>query len=74
VNDKVRILRPILNTNRRTMIEIDAKSLFEAKGIDVPLFPGDIVYIPRSYTRQFWTTFSSVALPLLPYILFLVAQ
>jgi polysaccharide export outer membrane protein len=73
-SSKVRILRPILNTNRRTMIEIDAKSLFQARGIDVPLFPGDIVYIPHSYTRQFWQTFSSVALPILPYILFLVAQ
>ena len=72
--NKVRILRPILNTNRRTMSEIDAKALFEAKGIDVPLFPGDIVYIPRSYTRQFWTTFSTVALPLLPYILFLIEK
>jgi polysaccharide biosynthesis/export protein len=72
--DKVRILRPIETTNRRTMIEVDAKALFEGKGIDVPLLPGDIVYIPRSYVRQFWQTFSSVALPMLPYIIFLVAQ
>jgi polysaccharide biosynthesis/export protein len=71
---KVRILRPIGTTNRRAVIEIDAKALFDGKGIDVPLLPGDIVYIPRSYTRQFWQTFSSVALPLLPYIIFLVAQ
>jgi len=72
--NKVRILRPIGTTNRRAVIEVDALSLFDGKGIDVPLFPGDIVYIPRSYTRQFWQTFSSVALPILPYILFLVAQ
>jgi polysaccharide export outer membrane protein len=71
---KVRILRPVEGTSRRFMIEVDAASLFEGKGIDVPLLPGDIVYVPRSYTRQFWQTFSSVALPMLPYIVFLVAQ
>jgi hypothetical protein len=53
---------------------VDAAELFEGKGIDVPLLPGDIVYVPRSYTHQFWQTFSSVALPMLPYIIFLVAQ
>jgi polysaccharide biosynthesis/export protein len=72
--DKVRILRPVEGTTRRFAIEVDAKALFEGKGIDYPLYPGDIVYVPRSYTHQFWQTFSSVALPLLPYIIFLVAQ
>jgi polysaccharide export outer membrane protein len=71
---KVRILRPIEGTNRRYKIEIDAKALFDGKGLDVPLLPNDIVYIPHSYSRQFWQTFQSLALPLLPYIIFLVAQ
>jgi polysaccharide export outer membrane protein len=71
---EVRILRPVEGTTRRYAITVDAKALFEGKGLDFPLYPGDIVYIPRSYTRQFWQTFSSVALPILPYILFLVAQ
>jgi polysaccharide export outer membrane protein len=71
---KVRILRPVENTSRRFMIEVDAAQLFEGKGIDVPLLPGDIVYVPRSYTRQFWQTFSSVALPIIPYIIFLAVQ
>jgi polysaccharide export outer membrane protein len=71
---KVRILRPVLGTNRRYVIEVDVASLYEGKGIDEPLLPGDIVYVPRSYTRQFWQTFGSVALPMLPYIIFLVAQ
>lgn len=66
---KVRILRPIENTNRRYLIEVDAKSLFDGKGIDVPLLPGDIVYVPRSYERQFWTAFATYSLPMLPYIL-----
>jgi polysaccharide export outer membrane protein len=71
---KIRILRPILNTNRRAVIEIDGQQLFEGKALDVPLLPGDIVYVPRSYTRQFWQTFASVAIPMLPYIVFTLAQ
>jgi polysaccharide biosynthesis/export protein len=72
--DKVRILRPVEGTSRRAVIEVNVADLFNGKGIDVPLLPGDIVYVPRSYTRQFWTTFSSVALPMLPYIIFLTTQ
>jgi len=72
--EKVRILRPILGTNRRYAIEVNAKLLFEGKGLDLPLLPGDIVYVPRSYTRQFWQTFASVAIPLLPYIIFSLSQ
>ncbi len=71
---EVRILRPVLGTNRRYVIKVDVAELFDGKGLDVPLLPGDIVYVPRSYSRQFWQTFQSVALPMLPYILFLVAQ
>ena len=48
--------------------------LLDGKGLDVPLLPGDIVYVPRSYQRQFWTTFQAVAIPMLPYIIFTVAQ
>lgn len=71
---KVRILRPILGTNRRALIEIDANQLFNGKGLDVPLLPNDVVYVPRSYSRQFWQTFQSIALPMIPYIIFLVTQ
>lgn len=69
---QVRILRPIEGTNRRYVIEVDAKSLFDGKGIDVPLLPGDIVYVPRSYQHQFWTAFATYSLPMLPYILYIV--
>jgi polysaccharide biosynthesis/export protein len=71
---KVRILRPILNTNRRAVIEVDVSELLEGKGLDIPLQPGDIIYVPHSYTRQFWQTFSSVALPMLPYVIFAISQ
>ena len=71
---KVRILRPIEGTSRRALIEVDVAQLFEGKGIDVPLLPGDIVYVPRSYSRQFWTSVVTYSMPLLPYILFLITQ
>jgi polysaccharide biosynthesis/export protein len=71
---RVRILRPVEGTSRRAVIEVDVAQLFEGKGLDIPLLPGDIVYVPRSYSRQFWQTFSSVAIPIIPYIIFLVAQ
>jgi polysaccharide export outer membrane protein len=72
--DKVRILRQIEGTTRRYKIEVNVSELLDGKGFDVPLQPGDIVYVPHSYARQFWMTMQSVALPLLPYIIFLVAQ
>jgi polysaccharide export outer membrane protein len=71
---QVRILRPVEGTSRRAVIPVDVSELFEGKGLDIPLLPGDIVYVPRSYSRQFWTTFTAVALPILPYILYIVAR
>jgi polysaccharide biosynthesis/export protein len=72
--NKVRILRPVEGTSRRAVIEVNVAQLFEGKGLDMPLLPGDIVYIPRSYERQFWQTFSSVAIPMIPYVIFLATQ
>jgi hypothetical protein len=70
----VRILRPVVGTSRRAVISVDVSRLLDGKDLDVPLLAGDVVYIPRSYTRAFWTTLQAVALPILPYILFLVSQ
>jgi polysaccharide export outer membrane protein len=70
----VRILRPVEGTTRRAVIEVNVAQLFDGKALDVPLLPGDIVYVPRSYERQFWATFMSVALPIIPYVIFLIAQ
>ena len=62
-------MRPILGTNQRAEIDVDVSDLFKGEGIDEPLLPGDLVYVPRSFVRQFWTTFLADAIPLLPYIL-----
>lgn len=71
---KVRILRPVLGTNRRYEIDVDVARVFEGKDLDVPLLPNDVVYVPRSYTRQIWQTTGQVILPMLPYVIFLAAQ
>ena len=72
--NKVRILRPILNTNRRAEIEVDVTRLFEGKDLDVPLLPNDILYVPRSYTRLMWQTAGQIVLPIIPYLIFIAAQ
>jgi len=72
--DQVRILRPILGTNRRYAIYVNAQQLLDGKGIDIPLLPDDIVYVPHSYQHAFLQTFGSVALSIIPYTIFLIAQ
>jgi polysaccharide export outer membrane protein len=49
--DKVRVLRPIMGTNRRAEIDIDLKRVFEGKDIDFPLMPNDVLFVPRSGAR-----------------------
>ena len=51
---RVRILRPILDTNRRAVIEVDVKRIYEAKDGDFPLLPNDgLCIVPRSTGRTF---------------------
>jgi|SRR5579864_6982 len=66
---KVRILRPILNTDRRAAIDVDVNRILQGKENDVPLLPNDVLYVPRSYTRSIWTTMGTVGLSILnPFI------
>ena len=74
VKDKVRILRPVLNTNRRAVIVVDVKRVLDGKENDIPLLPNDVVYIPHSYNHLFWRTFSQLVLPIIPYVIFIAAQ
>ena len=67
---KVRILRPILNTNRRAEINLDVKSIFEGKENDFPLLPNDVLYVTRSYKRTVWATLGQIAIPIIPYLIF----
>lgn len=63
---KVRVLRPVENTNRRAEIDINLKRVLEGKDNDFPLLPNDLLYVPRSYTRQVWTVVGQLAISTLP--------
>ena len=72
--DKVRILRPVLGTNRRYEIDVDVERVFEGKDLDVPLLPNDVVYVPHSYSRQIMQTAGQIIFPIIPYVIFIAAQ
>jgi polysaccharide biosynthesis/export protein len=63
---KVRVLRPVENTNRRAEIDINLKRVLEGKDNDFPLLPNDLLYVSRSYTRQIWATIGQLAISTLP--------
>ncbi|MEO5925003.1 MAG: polysaccharide biosynthesis/export family protein [Bryobacteraceae bacterium] len=44
---KVSVLRPVEGTARLAQIEIDIQRIIEGKDNDFPLFPNDILYVPR---------------------------
>jgi polysaccharide export outer membrane protein len=63
---RVRILRPVENTNRRAEIDINVNRILEGKDNDFPLLPNDLLYVSRSYSRQIWTTIGQLAISTLP--------
>ena len=67
--DKVRVLRPILGTNRRAEFDIDLKRVFEGRDIDFPLLPNDVLYVPRSSTRSVLAPMGASFLGSIPYII-----
>lgn len=72
--DRVRVLRPILNTNRRAEIDLNANRIFEGKDLDFPLLPNDVLYVPRSYKMTAWRLAGQIILPTLPYLIFIATQ
>jgi polysaccharide export outer membrane protein len=71
--DKVRVLRPIENTNRRAEIDVNVKRVLEGKDNDFPLLPNDLVYVPKSYSRIAWNTVGQIVLQSVPFIITIVA-
>jgi len=67
--DKVRVLRPILGTNRRAEIEIDLKRVLEGKDIDFPLLPNDALVVTRSSSRAVLVPVGTSMLASIPYII-----
>jgi len=66
----VRVLRPILNTNRRAVIDVNVKRVLEGKDNDFPLLPNDLLYVQHSKLKAFWTTAGAVLIPIIPYLIF----
>jgi polysaccharide export outer membrane protein len=67
--DKVRVLRPVLGTNRRAEIDIDLKRVFEGKDVDFPLQPNDVVFVPRDTRRSVLAPVGTSFLGSIPYII-----
>jgi len=59
----IRILRPVLNSNQRAEIPIDFKSILQGRSNDFPVLPNDVLLIPRSGSRAFWSAMAMIALP-----------
>jgi polysaccharide export outer membrane protein len=70
----LRVLRPILNTTRRAEIDIDVNEIYAGKANDFPLLPNDVLFVPRSFTRAFWTTAGQLLLTSGPYIIITVLR
>lgn len=70
----VRVLRPILDTNRRAEIPIDLTGIYEGKANDFPLMPNDLLYVPRSSTRTILTGLVPIGLSVLNPFIYVALQ
>jgi polysaccharide biosynthesis/export protein len=43
---QARVLRPVLNTNRRAEIPVDVKAIMQGKARDFMLMPNDVLFVP----------------------------
>lgn len=72
--DKVRVLRLISGTNRRSEIVVDASAIFAGKARDFPLLPNDVLYVPRGVgPRAFLATAGPGMAASLPFLLITLA-
>jgi len=66
---RARVLRPVLNTNRRAEIDVDLTGIYEGKVNDFPLLPNDVLYVPRSTEHLILTQVGMIGLSVLnPFI------
>jgi polysaccharide export outer membrane protein len=66
---KVRVLRPILGTNRRAEIVIDVRDVLAGRRGDFPLLANDVLYVPRSLGRSLTTSLVPGLIGSVPYII-----
>ncbi len=72
--DKVRILRPILNTTKRAEIDIDSNEIYAGRANDFPLLPNDVMYVSRSYKGATLRVIGQLILQNAPYIIFTLVR
>jgi len=70
----VRVLRPVLGTNRRAEIPINLTGIYDGRVNDFPLLPNDLLYVPRSPTRTILTGLVPVGLSVLNPFIYLAIQ
>ncbi len=66
---KVRVLRPVLGTTRRAEIDVNLNRIYEGKDNDLPLLPGDVLYVPRAAVRATLLPVATSILATLPFAL-----
>lgn len=70
--EKAYVLRPTLETNKKTQIPVNVKRILAARDEDFALKPNDILYVPKkSGTGPFLQKMAYVALPMIPTFLYL---
>lgn len=73
--DKTVILRPTLEVNRRSEIHVNVKRILTTQDEDFTLKPNDILYIPgKSGAKHNMAVFAKLALPMIPYFLWLIVR
>jgi hypothetical protein len=69
----VRVLRPIIDTNRRAEIPINLTGIYEGKVNDFPR-PNDLLYVPHSSTRTILTGLVPIGLSVINPFIYLAIQ
>lgn len=62
--NKARVLRPILNTAKRSEIPLNLKKILAGQENDFPLLPNDILYVPRNSKKALARNVAIIATPI----------
>jgi len=70
---KVTVLRPILGTSLRAVIQVNYNRIVAGKDNDFPLLPNDVLYVPRASIRAVLAPVGTGILTSLPYLIISLA-
>jgi polysaccharide export outer membrane protein len=71
---RARVLRPVLNTNRRAEIDVDLNGIYEGKVNDFPLLPNDVLFVSRSNQRTILAVVGTIGLSALTPLVYLALK